>query len=300
MRIPRERSLPGRVSMPAMRGTALLLAFILAVPLASGLIRLPEPDHWEVPSGAAPQLMPPNPAVGGWPASLRRGPTGPLPTPTQTTGIARIVVLLIDFTDVMESSAHDANYFDGRLNAAAPTHSVRSYYQEVSLGALTVNATVIPMWFHSAHPMSYYGRDSASGIDDANGPIYRLVTEAVQAADPSVNFAQFDTDGSSAGAGIWDIMSLGSWTGTPAGSSPAHISAWSLLRLGWVTPTDVTTAQVGTAIDAVETSGKVFRLSLPGTTSEYFLIENRQPIGFDAALPGSGLLVWHVDDSQTS
>ena len=372
--------------MPAMRGTALLLAFILAVPLASGLVRLPEPDHWEVPSGAAPQLMPPNPAVGGWPASLRRGPTGPLPRPTQTTGIARIVVLLIDFTDVMESSAHDANYFDGRLNAAAPTHSVRSYYQEVSLGALTVNATVIPMWFHSAHPMSYYGRDSASGIDDANGPIYRLVTEAVQAADPSVNFAQFDTngdgvvdhvmvvhagagqesaptnkdliwshrwavldadpttpgsqslvadgvqiygytmesedfvigtvahefghdlglpdlydtDGSSAGAGIWDIMSLGSWTGAPAGSSPAHMSAWSLIRLGWVTPTDVTTAQVGTAIDAVETSGKVFRLSLPGTTSEYFLIENRQPIGFDAALPGSGLLIWHVDDSQTS
>src|SRR5436189_5274678 len=78
------------------------------------------------------------------------------------------------------------------------------------------------------------------------------------------------------------------------------MSAWSLLRLGWVTPTDVTTAQVGAAIDSIETSGKVFRLSLPGTTSEYFLIENRQPIGFDAALLGSGLLIWHVDDSQTS
>ena len=95
-------------------------------------------------------------------------------------------------------------------------------------------------------------------------------------------------------------MSLGSWNGAPAGSSPAHMSAWSLLRLGWVTPTDVTTAQVGAAIDSIETSGKVFRLSLPGTTSEYFLIENRQPIGFDAALLGTGLLIWHVDDSQTS
>ncbi|TLZ85456.1 MAG: protease, partial [Methanobacteriota archaeon] len=41
----------------------------------------------------------------------------------------------------------------------------------------------------------------------------------------------YDTDGSSAGAGIWDIMSLGSWNGAPAGSSPAHMSAWSLLRL---------------------------------------------------------------------
>src|SRR5256885_7947857 len=242
------------------------------------------------------------------------------------------------------------------------------------------------MWFHSVHPMSYYGADSASGVDDANGRIYRLVTEAVQAADSSVDFAMFDTnrdgvvdhlmvvhagpgqesspsnkdliwshrwdvldadpttpgsqsltadgvqiygytmesedfvvgtvthefghdlglpdlydtDGSSHGAGIWDPMAEGSWNGNPAGSSPAHMSAWSLMRLGWVTPTDVTTSLVGTSIDAVETSGMVFRLSLPGTTSEYFLIENRQPIGFDAALPGSGLLIWPVYDSLTS
>src|SRR5207245_2043836 len=40
---------------------------------------------------------------------------------------------------------------------------------------------------------------------------------------------------------------------------------------------------------------------IPGTfPPEYFLIENRQPVGFDAALPGSGLLLWHVDESQTS
>src|SRR2546422_7290027 len=36
---------------------------------------------------------------------------------------------------------------------------------------------------------------------------------------------------------------------------------------------------------------KVFRLGIAGTfPPEYFLIENRQPVGFDAALPGSGLL----------
>src|SRR2546422_10778005 len=46
---------------------------------------------------------------------------------------------------------------------------------------------------------------------------------------------------------------------------------------------------------------KVFRLGIAGTfPPEYFLIETRQPVGFDAALPGSGLLLWHVDESQTS
>jgi len=370
-----------------MRWTAVLLAFVLALPAAVALIRLPPTEHWETPPDVGPLLMPPNPTMGTWPPYLRRQAPGPMPIPAQTTGVARIVVLLIDSTDIAHDPSHDGPYFDARMNAAGSSaHSVGSYYQEVSRGALTVNATVIPMWFHSTHPMSDYGADSATGVDDANGPIYRLVTEAVRAADATVNFAQFDTngdgvvdhlmvvhagagqesspsnkdliwshrwavldadpttpgsqsqtadgvqiygytmesedfvigtvahefghdlglpdlydtDGSSAGAGIWDIMSLGSWNGAPAGSSPAHMSAWSLLRLGWVTPTDVTTAQVGAAIDSIETSGKVFRLSLPGTTSEYFLIENRQPIGFDAALLGTGLLIWHVDDSQTS
>ncbi len=370
-----------------MRGIAIFLAIVLAVPSAVALVHVAPIEHWATPPGAAPQLTPPNPAAGTWPPYLRRSPTARSPAPTQTTGVARILVLLIQFSDTAASASHDGGYFDSRLNATGGSvHSVRSYYQEVSRGALTLNATVISQSFTSAHPMSYYGTDSSTGVDDANGPIYRLVVEAVHLADPSVNFAPFDTngdgvvdhlmvvhagagqesnpgqkdliwshrwdvldadpttpgsqsltadgvqiygytmesedfvvgtvahefghdlglpdlydtDGSSHGAGIWDIMSEGSWNGNPAGSSPAHMSAWSLMRLGWVTPTDVTTSLVGTSIDAVETSGRVFRLNNPGNSLEYFLIENRQPLGFDAALPGGGLLIWHVDDSQTS
>src|SRR5213083_605687 len=370
-----------------MRGIAIFLAIVLAVTPTVALIHFAPIERWETPPGAGPQLTPPTPAAGGWPPYLRRSPTAPSPTPTQTTGVARILVLLIQFSDTAANPSHDGAYFDSRLNATGGSvRSVRTYYQEVSRGALTLNATIISTWFTSAHPMSYYGADSSTGVDDANGPIYRLVVEAVRLADPSVNFASFDTngdgvvdhlmvvhagagqesnpgqkdliwshrwavldadpttpgsqsltadgvqiygytmesedfvvgtvthefghdlglpdlydtDGSSHGAGIWDIMSLGSWNGNPAGSSPAHMSAWSLMRLGWVTPTDVTTSLVGTSIDAVETSGRVFRLNNPGNSLEYFLIENRQPLGFDAGLPGSGLLIWHVDDSQTS
>ena len=32
---------------------------------------------------------------------------------------------------------------------------------------------------------------------------------------------------------------------------------------------------------------------------EYFLVENRQQVGYDAGLPGCGLLVWHVDEWTT-
>ena len=31
------------------------------------------------------------------------------------------------------------------------------------------------------------------------------------------------------------------------------------------------------------------------SSSEYFLVENRQKTGFDVGLPGSGLLIWHID-----
>ena len=49
----------------------------------------------------------------------------------------------------------------------------------------------------------------------------------------------------------------------------------------------------------VKTGAKAHRLWKNGdtTSSEYFLIENRQFSGFDASLPGNGLLVWHIDDS---
>lgn len=49
----------------------------------------------------------------------------------------------------------------------------------------------------------------------------------------------------------------------------------------------------------VKSGAKTHRLWTNGdnTSREYFLIENRQFNGFDASLPGDGLLVWHIDDS---
>ena len=35
-------------------------------------------------------------------------------------------------------------------------------------------------------------------------------------------------------------------------------------------------------------------------TGEYFLIENRQLTGYDGALPGCGVLIWHVNEAVTS
>lgn len=106
----------------------------------------------------------------------------------------------------------------------------------------------------------------------------------------------YDTDGSSNGVGDWSLMSSGSWNGY-LGNSPAHPDAWCKQQLGWATPTMITSNLVGQAIPEVETNAAIFKVSVDGVTSdEYYLVENRQKIGYDAALPGSGLLIWHVDD----
>ena len=114
------------------------------------------------------------------------------------------------------------------------------------------------------------------------------------------------------GVGQWSLMGDGIYNkdpGTPTwyGSSPAHPDAWSLVKLGWVAPqTFVTYPDPGIlSLDpvavapppAIAAQGtQVMQLqALTGKGNQYFLIENRQQIGFDAGLPGHGLLVWLVD-----
>src|SRR3989449_5022276 len=94
-------------------------------------------------------------------------------------------------------------------------------------------------------------------------------------------------------------MSQGAWNGAPRGSSPAMFSAWSKIRLGWLTPMSGPIDFAADApIPAIETHAFAYRLPTVVSPSEYFLIENREPIDFDAALPAHGLLIWHVDDSR--
>lgn len=111
----------------------------------------------------------------------------------------------------------------------------------------------------------------------------------------------YDTDGSSEGVGEWSLMGSGSWCQVSRGGDrPSHMDPWSKVVLGWVTPRLVSGTLTSQAITQAATAASVFQL-LPGNPSsggEYFLVENRQLTRFDAGLPGSGLVIWHIDESQ--
>ena len=108
----------------------------------------------------------------------------------------------------------------------------------------------------------------------------------------------YDTSYRSRGIGDWCLMSGGSWGG--GGDRPVRMSCWCLSRLGWVTPTNVKAAKTLTLQTLEDDPAACYRLWTGGKASpEYFLIENRQTVGMDEELPGSGMLLWHIDETQS-
>lgn len=113
----------------------------------------------------------------------------------------------------------------------------------------------------------------------------------------------YDTDGSSNGIGEWGLMGGGSWNVVSgwSGTSPSHLSAWSKVATGFTVPEDVDSDQSAVSLARADSNEVARRVWIDKyKVFEYFLVENRQQSGYDAGLPASGLLVWHIDDSQTS
>jgi M6 family metalloprotease-like protein len=123
----------------------------------------------------------------------------------------------------------------------------------------------------------------------------------------------YDTDGSSNGIGKWGLMGNGNWnscSGGLYGNCPSHPTAWDKWYLNWLTPSQVMGTQT-VDIPDITTSAVVYQLrdnpfgvdwsfQVASGVGEYFLVENRQRTGYNAGLPGSGLLIWHIWEGETS
>src|SRR5690606_28491155 len=105
----------------------------------------------------------------------------------------------------------------------------------------------------------------------------------------------YDYDGTSSGIGAWGLMGFGS---NSAPHSPAHPGAWEKEQLGWVRVEWLKSSRDGLRIPPVLEDRTVYRYDLDDGTGRYLLFENRQRIGSDSHLPGSGLLVWRIDPDR--
>jgi M6 family metalloprotease-like protein len=84
--------------------------------------------------------------------------------------------------------------------------------------------------------------------------------------------------------------------GFPATSRPTHLSAWAKEKLGWISPAIIDPAfKQKLLLAPIEGSTtECFKVLVRPDGSEYLLLENRRRKGFDAELPGEGLLIWRV------
>ena len=93
------------------------------------------------------------------------------------------------------------------------------------------------------------------------------------------------------GTGDWDLMASGCYNGNS--NTPSHPNMYIKVQFGWVTPIVLNEAgSVSTMPNAAE-KPVAFRINT-NTPTEYYLLENRQKVGFDSQIPGSGLLIYHV------
>ncbi len=115
-------------------------------------------------------------------------------------------------------------------------------------------------------------------------------------------------------------------TGNPSDTilvayAPSLLTAWSRERLGWLTPTVVRHDTILSIAAAHSVLDYPKAVRIPITADEYFLLENRMSRlavegrrpnitlsegtrgvwiandDYDAFIPGSGILIWHIDDA---
>jgi M6 family metalloprotease-like protein len=143
----------------------------------------------------------------------------------------------------------------------------------------------------------------------------------------------YDVTGVTMGVGGWSLQGYGGWlgdygAGAPPGVIPGFCDAYHRVALGFVNPVVVNQPRDRVLVYAAQMDTGLFAqrsdtthptiIKIPISAQEYFLIENRQvdvtqpdtidvdvedgvviAIGgneYDFFQPGSGILVWHVDE----
>lgn len=99
------------------------------------------------------------------------------------------------------------------------------------------------------------------------------------------------------GMGDWDLMCSGSYNGDTF--RPAGYTAYEKYMSGWLEPLELTEDVKVENLKPTSDGGDAYILYNSGHRDEYYMIENRQLKGWDASLPGSGLMITHVDFDKT-
>ncbi len=217
------------------------------------------------------------------------------------------------------------------LAGEIPSGALEAYlgepYIKVDGGATRIEqATVLPEMMRQ--DTMYNDQTNILGMVGLSGTLCHEFAHLLGAYD------LYDVTGVTMGCGAWGLMGYGGWlgdygAGAPPGVIPGFLNAFHRVELGFIIPLEVTTPRESVLVYSAEVDTALFAqradtsmpsiIRIPITADEYFLVENRQVdvhkpdtivvdvedgvlIGiedseYDFFLPGSGLLIWHIDET---
>lgn len=91
----------------------------------------------------------------------------------------------------------------------------------------------------------------------------------------------------------WDLMDYGCYNDD--GFTPAGYTGYEKMLCGWTTPLVLSTDTVINNLSPLSDMGQSAVIYNPANSNEYYILDNRQQKGYDAYLPGHGLLITHID-----
>ena len=128
------------------------------------------------------------------------------------------------------------------------------------------------------------------------GPICHEFGHCLGAAD--FYDTNHDVDGSYNGTGYWDLMAAGMWNNN--GCTPAHPNAYIKSAVyGWTNAKTLKTGQSVQILNSTKNTNQFYRINSL-TPGEYYLLENKQQVGFDSYVSDHGMLIYHVDSAYNA
>lgn len=128
---------------------------------------------------------------------------------------------------------------------------------------------------------------------------WRLVPDLYDFPAQSRPRQQFHITDASVYLGPWDVMSQHF---LERGQTPPGFSLFSMIRLGYLRPDQVTLVQAAATalvrLSPLAAGGPMLGVKISLSPERYLLVENRQQLNLDQVLPAAGIMIYEVDESR--
>lgn len=110
----------------------------------------------------------------------------------------------------------------------------------------------------------------------------------------------YDTvTGKAFGMNRWSLMDYGNYLGENDNSGcPCNYTAYERWCCGWSTPEELNAVRNVQNMTSLDSGNAGYIIYNDAHRDEYYILDNRQQVGWDSYLPGHGLLVTHVDYNE--